>query len=95
MGYQVANICYTTKQEAENAYFSKVVPVILPDGKLNQVIFDGKKWVYEGQQIHAYLPECSIEQNFKDGAYLGFLVMSIVISCWGIRLMIRLVQRYL
>lgn len=28
MGYQVGNVCYSTKQEAENVYFSSVVPVI-------------------------------------------------------------------
>lgn len=28
MGYQVGNICYATKQEAENVYFSLVAPVI-------------------------------------------------------------------
>lgn len=29
MGYQVGNVCYATKLEAENAYFSLVAPVIV------------------------------------------------------------------
>lgn len=28
MGYQIGNVCYSTKQEAENVYFSSVVPVV-------------------------------------------------------------------
>ena len=34
MGYQVGNMCFSTKQQAENHYFSLVVPQILPDGKI-------------------------------------------------------------
>lgn len=30
MGYQVGNHCYATKEQAENAYFSLVAPVVQP-----------------------------------------------------------------
>ena len=80
-------------QEAENAYFSQVVPVILADGQLSQIGFDGKNWVYQSKEIHAYLPECSIEKNFKDGALIGFFVMSIFIGLWAVNLIIKMIQK--
>lgn len=94
MNYQVGNTCYENKSQAENVYFSKVVPVISSDGQLNQVLFDGNKWTYQGKEIHAYLPQCDIQQNFKDGMYVGSLVMLIMISVWSIRLMIKIIERY-
>ena len=57
MGYQVENTCYPNRAIAENAYFSKVVPVIVQDGSLKQVVFDGTNWRYGSQKLTAYLPE--------------------------------------
>ena len=93
MGYQVGYTCYANRAEAENAYFSQVVLVILADGQLSQIGFDGKNWVYQSKEIHAYLPECSIEKNFKDGALIGFFVMSLFLGLWAVNLIIKMIQK--
>ena len=43
MGYQVGNTCYDDFATAENVYFSQVAPTIAADGKLKQLVYDGKK----------------------------------------------------
>ncbi len=86
MGYQVGLTCYATKAEAENAYFSAVSPVISPDGKLIQPIYNGLSWQLQGQAIQAYLPECNVIDSFKDGQLIGWSVFSILAAVWGIKL---------
>lgn len=78
MGYQVGNVCYTTKKEAENVYFSKVVPVIAADGKLHHPIYQDA-WYYNGRILQISLPECEPLDNFKLGFELGFYFISIFI----------------
>ena len=93
MGYQVGNNCYATRAEAENAYFSQVVPVILQNGQLSQIGFNGKNWKYQNEILKAQLPECSIGQNFKDGTEIGFMLMLMMVGLWGIKLMIDYIKR--
>ena len=83
MGYQVGNQCFSEQKEAENFYFSQIVPTIGPDGKLYQpTFFKSQGWIYQGQKLQIYLPECSPEQNFKDGLELGFLFLGVAIVAW-------------
>lgn len=67
MGFQVGNTCYEDRATAENVYFSSVVPVITADSSLKQLRYEGGNWKYGNHVVHAYLPECSPEQNFEDG----------------------------
>ena len=86
MGYQVGNICYATKTEAENAYYSNVVPVITQGGQLMQPIYNGTVWQLAGNTISSGLPECDPLQNMKDGSLIGWGVFSILLSLWSIKL---------
>lgn len=85
MGYQIGNICYADRTSAENAYYSQVIPT-LQNGQLHQVQWTPVGWQYKGQTINAPLPECSIEQNFKDGSAIGWAIFSIYAAIWGILL---------
>lgn len=67
MGYQVDNTCYDDRAAAENVYFSKVVPVIVQDGSLKQLTYDGKSWHYGSQKLVAHLPVCDPAQNYAMG----------------------------
>lgn len=77
MGYQVGNTCYATKELAENVYFSQVPPMITVYG-VTQVNYTNGKWYYGSQQLTANLPECSLEENFKLGTEMGWLVFGIM-----------------
>ena len=47
MGYAVGNICYDNRQQAEDVYYSKVVPYV--DGKaLYQPIRKTDGWYFQG-----------------------------------------------
>ena len=94
MNYQVGNICYASIEDAENAYFSNVVPTISADGELHQVMFKNNQWTYKNQPIKAYLPTCSIEQNVKDGVELGFYCMATIVALWSIKLISRMLFRF-
>lgn len=95
MGYQVENTCYPNKAMAENVYFSKVVPVIVQDGSLKQVVFDGTNWRYGSQTLTAYLPECDPVQNFRDGVEFGVQIMLLAVMLWGFILIKKMLQRAL
>ena len=93
MGYQVENTCYPNRAMAENVYFSKVVPVIVQDGSLKQVVFDGANWRYGSQKLTAYLPECDPGQNFRDGVEYGAQIMLLVVVMWAFTLLKKMLQR--
>ena len=86
MGYQVGNVCYSNKTEAENAYYSNVVPVITQGGQLIQPIYKGKSWQLAGKTINSGLPECDPIQNMKDGSLIGWGVFTIMLALWSIKL---------
>lgn len=81
MGYQVGNTCFISREAAENHYFSLVVPQI-QDGQLYQPKKIGDTWQLNGQTIQAYLPECDPEQNFRDGAELGWVIFGIMAAMY-------------
>lgn len=85
MNYQVGTICYSNRTEAENAYYSQVIPTITANGKLHQLTKTQNGWQYNGQTLTAPLPECSIAQNFADGNLIGWGLLSILIVIWGIK----------
>lgn len=85
MGYQVGTVCYATKIEAENAYFSLVSPSI-SNGELHQLQWTPVGWQFKGQTVQAYLPECNVIDSFKDGQLIGWSVFSILAAVWGIKL---------
>lgn len=84
MGYQVGHICHATKQSAENAYFSQVMPNI-HDGKIYQMQYTPLGWQFEGLQVTASLPECDPSQNFQDGLMIGWALFGVSLSMWGIK----------
>ena len=53
MGYQIGNVCYADKQDAENAHFSQVLPVLTADGRLLQMQYQGNQWTYNGVAVRA------------------------------------------
>lgn len=83
MGYQVGLNCYATKQQAENEYFSKVVPVINQDGQLQQMKHTPTGWQLNGQTVQASLPECNPVDNFNDGQQIGWMVFTILLLIWA------------
>ena len=76
MGYQVGTICYPDRALAENVYFSQVQPTITADGRMNQVQYQNGHWYFNGVQVQAGLPECSIADNYR----LGFDLMSLLLA---------------
>lgn len=70
MGYRIGNMCHLSKTDAEDAYFSAVVPII-KDGVISHPVRQPSGWFLNGVKIEAQLPECSPAQNFADGAVYG------------------------
>lgn len=58
MYYQVGNKCLEQTQ-AENVYFSLVVPQISQDGQIIKPEYNGSVWMLNGQTIKADLPKCN------------------------------------
>lgn len=85
MGYQVGTICYSTKSEAENAYYS-MTPASLQNGMLHQLDWTQNGWQYAGHNISANLPPCSPVDNFNDGALIGWALFGIATALWGMKL---------
>lgn len=87
MGYQVGNICYTDRMQAENAYFSSVSPVI-QNGRLVQLQYNGNPkhmdsgWTLNGRRVTADLPQCGPVQNFREGSELGWLIVLIMATLY-------------
>ena len=94
MGYQIGNQCVDKKVEAENHYFSQVIPTITADGKLLQPTYQTTQgWFYQGKKLEISLPKCDPVQNFKDGMELGFLCMVIAIILWSGNKIIQILER--
>lgn len=85
MGYQIGSVCYGTKAEAENVYFSQVIPV-LREGKLDQPVYTPLGWQLHGQSVRAYLPECNPSDSFKDGQMIGWALFSMMAAIWSVKL---------
>lgn len=87
MGYQVGKICYLTKQQAENHYYSMTPPTVTQDGKIMQPQYTKAGWTLNGQIIQAALPECEPLENFKDGQYIGWSVFGIMIVAFAFNIL--------
>lgn len=92
MGYQVGNQCFLDKKQAENYYFSLVVPIVGADGKIHKPEYLVNQWKMNGEVLEAHLPECDPEQNLKDGLQLGWLIFGILALVWGITVIRRLLR---
>ncbi|WP_308018554.1 hypothetical protein [Neisseria bergeri] len=91
MYYQVGNQCLEQHQ-AENVYFSLVVPKITEDGKIIKPEYNGKDWKIDGQIINADLPECDPYENLQDGMYIGWLIFGIAASVYFVIVIKRLLR---
>lgn len=95
MGYQVDNTCYDDRSAAENVYFSKVVPVIVQDGSLKQVTYDGKAWHYGSQKLVAHLPECNPAENYARGYEMMSALLPTVIVLFSGKMLISILSRHI
>ena len=95
MGYQVDNTCYDDRAAAENVYFSKVVPVIVQDGSLKQVTYDGKAWHYGSQKLVAHLPECNPAENYARGYEMMSALLPTVIVLFSAKMLISILSRHI
>lgn len=91
MGYRVDNTCYSTKEEAQIAYFSGIKPTIGTDGKLYQIQYDGRQFYFEGQPIKPVLIQCSAYDNMKEGMVLGWSIFAIFAVVWGFKVIQRII----
>lgn len=91
MGYAVGNICYASLQQAEDVYYSKVVPHV--DGQaLYQPVRRSDGWYFQNTKLQAALPLCDSAQNFRDGMELGFLLIVPLAVAWGVTLIRRVLR---
>lgn len=89
MGYAVGNLCYETRQQAEDVYYSKVVPYV--DGRaLYQPVRRSDGWYFQNARLQAALPACDPAQDFADGVQLGFMFFAFFAAAWGIQFIRRM-----
>lgn len=91
MYYQVGNQCLPEK-EAENLYFSLVIPVIRSDGRVIKPEYNGKVWKVADKKVEASLPECSPMQNFNSGAEIGWMVFGVMAALFYVAVIKRLLK---
>lgn len=92
MGYQVGNQCFSTLVQAENHYFSLVVPAATPDGRLVRPEHQNGQWFMNGQLLQAQLPECDPAQRFAEGVELGWLVFGVMASMFVFTIIIKMLR---
>lgn len=81
MYYQVGNKCLEASQ-AENLYFSLVVPQVMPDGRLIKPEYNGSSWSFNGQLITSSLPSCDPTDNLKNGMESGWLLFGVAAALY-------------
>lgn len=89
MYYQVGNKCLERFQ-AENVYFSLVVPRITEDGRLLKPEYTGKSWQLNGETVQASLPQCSPAENVAEGLELGWLLFGVMASVYFVMVLKKL-----
>ena len=89
MYYQVGNKCLEQGQ-AENVYFSLVVPQITQDGQIIKPEYNGSAWTINGQIIKADLPQCDPAENLKSGLEIGWLLFAVMASVYFVSITKRL-----
>ncbi|ELK97954.1 hypothetical protein NM9757_0935 [Neisseria meningitidis 9757] len=89
MYYQVGNKCLE-KHQAENLYFSLVVPRIKENGQIVRPEYNGSLWkMSDGQPLRLLLAECSPKDNLQSGLETGWIVFGILASVYFVSLLKR------
>ncbi|MRN38042.1 hypothetical protein CRG49_012850 [Neisseria sp. N95_16] len=91
MYYQVGNKCLEQSQ-AENVYFSLVVPQITQHGQILQPQYNGSVWTLNGQTLKAALPQCSPTDNLKSGLETGWILFGVMAAVYFVSITKRLFQ---
>lgn len=91
MGYAVGNICYDTRQQAEDVYYSKVVPFVNGEA-LYQPVRKQDGWYFQNTKLQAALPVCDPAQNFADGVELGLYLLIPFVFAWGVVVIRRIIK---
>ncbi|EGC56764.1 hypothetical protein NMBM13399_1221 [Neisseria meningitidis M13399] len=87
MYYQVGNKCLE-KHQAENLYFSLVVPRIKENGQIVRPEYNGSLWkMSDGQPLRLLLAECSPKDNLQSGLETGWIVFGILASVYFVSLL--------
>ncbi|MBR7229709.1 hypothetical protein BCD50_07430, partial [Neisseria meningitidis] len=75
MYYQVGNKCLE-KHQAENLYFSLVVPRIKENGQIVRPEYNGSLWkMSDGAPLRLLLAECSPKDNLQSDLETGWRVL--------------------
>ncbi|EJU70495.1 hypothetical protein NMEN80179_1226 [Neisseria meningitidis 80179] len=87
MYYQVGNKCLE-KHQAENLYFSLVVPRIKENGQIVRPEYNGSLWkMSDGQPLRLLLAECSPKDNLQSGLETGWIVFGVMASVYFVSLL--------
>lgn len=92
MGYRVGNTCYSNYSDAQNVYFSAVVPIISNDGTFIRPVYNGSTWTLNGVVLETSFSTCDPAQNFRDGVELGWLFAGLLTLAFGFTIIKRLVR---
>jgi hypothetical protein len=93
MGVQVGNICFKNQQEADNYVYSQAVPHFTAQGVISPVYNkNAKSWIYQGETIHANLPECSQVENFIEGQLIGWIFVLLIVSAYKFKVILRMLS---
>lgn len=92
MYYQVGNKCLE-KHQAENLYFSLVVPRIKENGQIVRPEYNGSLWkMSDGQPLSLSLAECSPKDNLQSGFETGWIVFGVMASVYFVSLMKKVLK---
>ncbi|HFC8542326.1 TPA: hypothetical protein ACFP4Q_000433 [Neisseria weaveri] len=89
MYYQVGNKCLEQHQ-AENLYFSLVVPQITESGQMIKPEYNGSIWTLNGQTVQPNLPKCDPVDNVKSGLETGWLLFGVISAVYFVSITKRL-----
>lgn len=96
MGYQVGNRCFDTRQQADDVYFSQVVPLVVPgrDKLVAPVYHESDRiWTMSGVSVSGTYPDCSRLDNFNAGLFLGGQIVLVLCVAFGFRVLARFIMR--
>lgn len=92
MYYQVGNKCLE-KHQAENLYFSLVVPRIKENRQIVRPKYNGSLWkMSDGQPLRLLLAECSLKDNLQSGLETGWIVFGILASVYFVSLLKKVLK---
>lgn len=85
MGYRIGLQCFSTIEQATDYSVSLIVPVISPEGKLYSPYKSGGKWYLEGNEIYLSFPQCSVKEQFNQGATLAAPFVMLFFMIWAFK----------